>query len=68
VLATLALIFSTVDPVEPAHVSDPVSDGKHILTGMLITGLIFLAVIGIGELSRWAGHRRQARRRGAGAY
>ncbi len=26
------------------------SDGLHVITGMLIVGLIFLAVIGIGEL------------------
>jgi hypothetical protein len=33
------------------------SDGLHVITGMLIVGLIFLAVIGIGELVRRAGHR-----------
>jgi hypothetical protein len=47
---------------------DAVSDGKHVLYGMLITALIFLAVIGIGELTRWAGLRRQARKRRARAY
>jgi hypothetical protein len=47
---------------------DAVSDGKHILYGMLITALIFLAVVGIGELTRWAGHRRRARKRRAQAY
>ena len=47
---------------------DAVSDGKHILYGMLITGLVFLAVVGIGELTKWAGHRRKARKRGARAY
>jgi hypothetical protein len=46
---------------------DAVSDGKHILYGMLITGLIFLAVVGLGELSRWAGHRRQAKKHRATA-
>src|SRR2546427_182453 len=30
---------------------------------MLIVGLIFLGVIGLGELSKWAGHRRADRRR-----
>jgi hypothetical protein len=50
------------------HVSDPVSDGKHILYGMLITALIFLAVIAIGELSRYAGNRRAERKRQARAY
>jgi hypothetical protein len=30
---------------------------------MLIVGLIFLSVIILGELSKWAGHRRADRRR-----
>jgi len=30
---------------------------------MLIVGLIFLAVVGLGELTHWLGHRRAARRR-----
>ena len=33
------------------------SDGLHVITGMLIVGLIFLAVIGIGEIVRRAGHK-----------
>jgi hypothetical protein len=48
-------------------VLDAVSDGKHIVIGMLLTGLVFLAVIGIGELIRWNGHRRHDRKRGARA-
>jgi hypothetical protein len=35
-------------------VLDPVSDGKHVILIMLITGLIFLAVIGLGELAHRA--------------
>ena len=31
---------------------DAVSDGKHVLYGMLITALIFCAVIAIGELTQ----------------
>jgi hypothetical protein len=50
------------------HLSDPVTDGKHILYGMLITALIFLAVVAIGELTRYAGHRRQELKRRARAY
>jgi hypothetical protein len=42
---------------------DAASEGTHVILGMLIVGLIFLAVIGLGELSNWAGHRRAARRR-----
>ena len=42
---------------------DAASEGTHVILGMLIVGLIFLAVIGLGELSNWAGHRRAERRR-----
>ena len=46
---------------------DAVSDGKHIIIGMLLTGLAFLLVVAIGELTRWAGHRRAERKRRARA-
>jgi hypothetical protein len=42
---------------------DAASEGTHVILGMLIVGLIFLSVIGLGELSNWLGHRRAARRR-----
>jgi predicted membrane protein len=42
---------------------DAASEGLHVITAMLIVGLVFLAVILLGELSNWAGHRRAARRR-----
>jgi hypothetical protein len=38
---------------------DAAAEGKKVITGMLITGLIFVAVIVIGELSEWARHRRR---------
>jgi hypothetical protein len=41
---------------------DASSDGRHIIIGMLIVGLIFLAAIGLGEFVRAAGHRRRARK------
>jgi hypothetical protein len=44
-------------------VSDPVSDGKHIIYGMLLTALVVLAVVALGELTKWAGHRRRDRNR-----
>ena len=47
---------------------DAVSDGKHILYGMLLTALVFCLVIAIGELTKWAGHRRADRKRRARAY
>jgi hypothetical protein len=42
---------------------DAARQGLDVIRGMLIVGLIFLGVICLGELSKWAGHRRQARRR-----
>ena len=44
---------------------DAANDGTHIILGMLIVGLIFLGAIGIGELTRAAGHRRKARKPGS---
>ena len=41
---------------------DASSDGTHIILGMLIVGLVFLVVIGLGELVHAAAHRRQERR------
>ena len=38
---------------------DAATEGKKVITGMLITGLIFVAVIVIGELGHWARHRRR---------
>jgi len=43
--------------------ADAAEEGRHIVIGMLITGLVFLAVVALGELSAWAGRRRRARRR-----
>ena len=42
---------------------DAASEGKNVIIGMLIVGLIFCSVIALGELSKWLGHRRDARRR-----
>ena len=39
------------------------TDGKHVILGMLVVGLIFLAAIGVGELTRALGHRRHDRKR-----
>ena len=41
---------------------DAAQEGRKVIIGMLITGLIFIAVIALGQLSKWAGHRRHARR------
>lgn len=47
---------------------DPVSDGKHVILIMLITGLVFLAVIGLGELAHRASERRSERKRHVRSY
>jgi hypothetical protein len=41
---------------------DEAADGLHVITAMLIVGLIFCSVIAIGQFAHWAGHRRKARR------
>jgi hypothetical protein len=41
---------------------DIAEEGRNIIIVMLLTGLIFLAVIALGQLSRWLGHRRRAKR------
>jgi hypothetical protein len=43
-------------------VIDAAQEGKKIVTAMLVVGLIFVAVIALGQLSKWASHRRHARR------
>lgn len=42
---------------------DPVADGKHVILIMLITGLVFVAVIVVGELTHRLGERRRERKR-----
>lgn len=46
----------------PTFVADAAEEGRNVILGMLVTGLIFIAVIALGELSRYAGKRRRARR------
>ena len=40
--------------------ADAATEGKKVITGMLLTGLVFIAVILIGETSRWLRRRRGA--------
>jgi hypothetical protein len=52
-----------------AEVEDAATEGKKVITGMLIVGLIFVAVIALGQASRYVRHRRQdARARRAPQY
>jgi hypothetical protein len=45
-----------------AEIEDAATEGKKIITAMLITGLVFIAVIALGQAAKWFGHRRQAAR------
>jgi hypothetical protein len=42
-----------------AMIADAATEGKHVILGMLIVGLIFISVIAIGELGHWLRHRRR---------
>ena len=39
--------------------ADTAEEGKRIIIAMLLTGLVFLSVIALGELSRWRKHRHR---------
>jgi hypothetical protein len=41
-----------------AEIEDAATEGKKIITAMLIVGCVFLSVIALGQLSRWRAHRR----------
>jgi hypothetical protein len=40
----------------------PAEEGRDIIIVMLVTGLVFLGVIAVGQLGRWYGHKRAAER------
>jgi hypothetical protein len=62
-MATLyaAILFAQEAGGEEVRI-DAAKEGKKVVTGMLIVGLIFIGVIALGQLSKWASHRRHARR------
>ncbi len=41
-------------------VANAAEEGRNVITGMLVVGLVFVAVIALGELSRMARHRRRS--------
>jgi hypothetical protein len=43
-------------------VEDAATEGKKVITTMLIVGLAFVSVIALGEASKAWNHRRRARR------
>ena len=38
---------------------DAATEGRKVITGMLIVGLIFVGVIAVGETYDWLKHRRR---------
>jgi hypothetical protein len=38
--------------------ADAAAEGKKVIFGMLLTGLVFIAVIALGETSRYVKRRR----------
>jgi hypothetical protein len=40
-------------------VEDAATEGKKVITGMLIVGLIFISVIALGQTVHWVRHRRR---------
>jgi hypothetical protein len=44
----------------PLHlvVADAAADGRKVVLLMLATGLVFVLVIAVGQLSHWLRHRR----------
>ncbi|CAN5266366.1 hypothetical protein BH20ACT13_BH20ACT13_01030 [soil metagenome] len=41
--------------------ADAAEEGKNIIVSMLVVGLVFLAVIFLGDLNAWFAHRRHRR-------
>ncbi len=54
-----ALVLAQRAQEESADVAE---EGRRIIIGMLLVGLTFLGVILLGQLSRYLGHRRKARK------
>jgi hypothetical protein len=46
-----------------APLADAASEGKDVITGMLLVGLVFLSVIVLGETTHYLRRRHRARRR-----
>ena len=38
---------------------DAATEGRKVITAMLVVGLIFVAVIAIGQTTHWLRHRRR---------
>jgi threonine/homoserine/homoserine lactone efflux protein len=52
----------------PTFVADAAEEGRNVILGMLVVGLIFIAVILLGEAAERLGHRRRRARERRRAY
>jgi hypothetical protein len=43
-----------------AILADAATEGRKVITGMLIVGLIFVSVIAIGQFTHWIRHRKRS--------
>jgi hypothetical protein len=48
--------------------ADIAEEGRRIIIAMLLVGLTFIAVIALGQLSRYVVHRRRERREAERTY
>ena len=48
--------------------ADAASEGRSVVTAMLLVGLFIIGVICLGELANWAGSRRKARKAARKSY
>ena len=48
-----------------ALLADAAEEGRNVITGMLLVGFVFIAVIALGETAHYLRKRRKARRRPA---
>jgi predicted membrane protein len=46
----------------------PAQEGRDVILVMLLVGLTFLGVVLLGQLARYLGHKRKARRAARRAY
>jgi hypothetical protein len=38
---------------------DAATEGKHVITGMLLVGLVFVGVIALGQTVHWLRHKNR---------
>ncbi len=55
----LTSLFSMV--ASPWFVADAAAEGRKVVLSMLVVGLIFIAVIALGELTHYLAAKRKAR-------